>query len=186
MFRQGCNSMTQEEANRREAEHVMNIIKKRVCAPRFLRFFNDSNLGVIYKAVEANDKVENFERLHDDAIRPLRHTAVPDLRFAAGDLREGAAKVHGRGPPACVGRPGHRAVERPVELEDAGTVDVTLQPLPVAVGQRRAADLRERRGARVEEHDARRREIGEAADVDAGLDARLVIQRSRKIRSALG
>ena len=67
----------------------------------------------------------NCALLHDHHERTLRVLAAPHRRLGRGDLLERAADVHGRRVEAARVAPRDRSVERPVELEHAGTVDGT-------------------------------------------------------------
>ena len=74
-------------------------------------------------------------RLRRAARRAARGAARADVALGRRDLLERAAEVDRARAPALRRRPRDRAVERPVELEDAGPVAVALERAAVAVGQ---------------------------------------------------
>ena len=90
-----------------------------------------------------------------------------------------AAAISSSVPPTCTveasrqrgSRHGIGPSSAQSSLNDARAVAVAAQAAHVAGGQDRPADVGELRRAGVEEHDARRRQVGEAAHRHAGLDA---------------
>src|SRR5262249_37891051 len=103
--------------------------------------------------------------LHEQHEGPLGMLAAPDGGLRGRDLVQRATEVYGRGLQAAGVAPRDRPVQRPVELERAGTVAVAAEPTDVACGQDRFSDVGELRRAGVEENDASGRKVGEAADV---------------------
>src|SRR3989442_968171 len=85
-------------------------------------------------------------------------------------------------PPGIA--PRDRSVESPVQLERAGTVAIAAQAPEVAGRQDRVADVGELCRARIEEDDARRRNVRERADVHASLDAAAELPEVRGERAA--
>ena len=63
-------------------------------------------------------------RLRQQDVGAFRVAALARRALGLGDLLERAAEVHGRRAPAIGRRPGDRAVECPVELEDSRAVPV--------------------------------------------------------------
>src|SRR5436309_3893850 len=74
------------------------------------------------------------------------------------------------GAPALLGRPGNRPIERPVDLEDPGSVAVALEPSPIATGEAVARDPKQLPGRHIEKHGARGRQIVRRLDPPAEQD----------------
>src|SRR5262245_13713265 len=113
--------------------------------------------------------------------------AAPHGGFGRRDLVERAAQMDRRRVEAARILPRDRAVERPVELEDAGAVAEAVQATQVACRQDRRADVDELCGARVEQDDACRWQIGEAAHAHTRLDtpAELAEEPGERVRDRL-
>ncbi len=122
--------------------------------------------------------------LCDQHERPLRMPAACDLVLGCGDLLERAADVHRAGAAARLGRPGHRPVERVVELEHAGSVAVARERPPVAGRQRVAGDREDLSRREVEEHAPRAAKLVERAHLAVGLD--LAAERPQQRRHRVG
>src|SRR6202011_1447503 len=65
--------------------------------------------------------------LSEDHEGPLGHRAGGHRLLGGDNLIEGAANVDGAGPPASFGAPGDWPIQRPVDLEDAGSVSKPLE-----------------------------------------------------------
>src|SRR5260370_39797669 len=63
------------------------------------------------------------------------------IALGGGDFRERAPKVHRPGAAALRGLPGNGAVQRPIELGDAGAIAVALQFAAEARGESRARNF---------------------------------------------
>jgi hypothetical protein len=118
--------------------------------------------------------------LHDEHERPVRVLAPPHGGLRVGDLIQRPAHVHGHRVVAPWIAPWDRPVQRPIDLERAGAVAEPAQPTHVSRRQRLSAHARELRGARVEEHDAGRREIGEGPHANARLDPPAEVAEERR------
>ena len=80
--------------------------------------------------------------------------ATPDGLLGGRDLVEAAAEMDGRGVEARGIGPWDRAVQGPVDLEDAGPVAKAAQTAHVCGGKDGRCDRGDLVRARVEEHDA--------------------------------
>ena len=65
--------------------------------------------------------------LHDEDERALGVATGSDLRFGRGDLAERAADVDRAGSPDGLVRPGDGFGQRPVHLEDARAIAISLE-----------------------------------------------------------
>ncbi|MBA2396679.1 MAG: hypothetical protein H0V70_28470, partial [Ktedonobacteraceae bacterium] len=61
----------------------------------------------------------------------FRVETLPDLSFGGRDLCQGPSNMHRASLPAFAGSPGNGAIERQVDLADAGAVAVALEVAPV-------------------------------------------------------
>ncbi len=116
--------------------------------------------------------------------RPIRVAAASDRPLRRRDLRHRAAEVDRGCPPGPVGGPRDRAIEGPIDLEDAGAI---AEPLVCASGPRRQPVARDRqRGARrhVEEDDPARWQVRECRHLMIGLD--LAAERGELRRERVG
>ena len=108
--------------------------------------------------------------LPDEHVRSNRRLTPPDRLLAGGDLLERHAEMDRSGAAALARLPGNRAVERPVDLEDARAVAESLEFAAVAGRQAVAGDRDEFPGSDVEEDDAGGREITQGGDRGCGAD----------------
>src|SRR5436309_13343392 len=69
---------------------------------------------------------------------PLGRNATGGGRLGCDHLLEGSSKVHRSRLAAARIAPGHRAVQRPIELEDAGSVPEACELTAIAIGERAA------------------------------------------------
>ena len=82
---------------------------------------------------------------------PLGVFPAGDGGLAGGDLLQRPAEVDGPGTPALLRLPGDRAVEREVDLEDAGAVAVALEGPPIPLREVLAGNGEELARRNVEE-----------------------------------
>ena len=98
-------------------------------------------------------------RLGEQDERTVCVPPLPRSPLRGGDLVERAADVDGAGVAALGRRPRDRAVERPVDLEDARPVAPAREPLSIpAVGEPCAGEAKEPGGRDIAEDDARPRD----------------------------
>src|ERR1700682_5013278 len=84
---------------------------------------------------------------------------LPRRALGCGDLCQRPPDVQGGSPSALRSIPGHRPVERVIQLEDSWAVTVGLQGSPVASGEPRAGKVDQLLGTDVAEDDFCRREF---------------------------
>ncbi|CAN5509651.1 hypothetical protein BH24GEM3_BH24GEM3_01180 [soil metagenome] len=96
--------------------------------------------------------------------------ALPRSGFRGRDLVKRTPEVHGDGPRALRGRPGDRAAERPIDLEDTGSVAVALKRMAIARGEAVAGDPQHLARRQVQENRTRRGQLVDVLYRSAGDD----------------
>src|SRR5215210_556668 len=109
-------------------------------------------------------------RLHEQHERMIWMLAPHHGLLRGGDLVERAADVHCACPNDLGGAPWDRAVECPVELEDARAVAVAAEPPGVPVGQTWAGQPTQLTGGHVEQRGPGVQELVEGLDPVTHLD----------------
>src|SRR5687767_10953554 len=108
--------------------------------------------------------------LSEQRERAVRVTSGRDLRFRLRDLGERAAKMDRARATKAIGGPRDLAIERPVDLEDPGAVAEGLVAAPSPGRQPVRRDRHQGLRGRVEEYDARRRQLVQAVHALTGHD----------------
>ena len=108
--------------------------------------------------------------LREEHERAFRVLAAADGRLGSGDLLERATEVHGAGPGTIPRRPGDGSAQRPVELEDACTVSVSIERAEITGGQAMAGHRDELSGRDVEQDGAGFRQLVDRLDSPTGDD----------------
>jgi hypothetical protein len=118
--------------------------------------------------------------LNGEDVRPVGVTPGPDVSFARRDLVECSAEVECPGLVTLRDGPRDRSGERPIDLEDAGTVAETPELPAIETGNGITDDLQKLARCHVEQHRGRLAGLGQRRDPDAGANLAAEIAQVRR------
>jgi hypothetical protein len=113
--------------------------------------------------------VEHALLRHEDE-RALGDAAVHRRVFGCRQVLEGTGDMHGRRAQALRRRPGNGPPQRPVDLEDAGTLPESPELAPERGGERVPRNAIERARGHVEQHGTRTGQLIQSRDVAVHFD----------------